>query len=270
MLRLISKLILLGVIFLSLLPVYQVQVVSKKQQEKIIEKFYSNFDLSKETKQPSNTDEIDIGKLALVTKGVLYIPDIDLKVPVYEGTSEKAISEGTGIINGTGDLTGELGINPVITAHNGLANKNLFLNLEKLKIGDVYYIKTDKDTTLQYEVVDIKVVSPINELKTFLIDENVSYTTLRTCTPTGVNTHRLHVTGKLVEFSGEMESPKFVMSNFEYICIALSVTSFVILLVLIIGDIKEKKNEKRKKKNSQNSSGNSIILDNDDSNIGGN
>lgn len=240
--RLLSKLILLVVAIGALYPVYEMRVVSKRFQEEEIQNFYDNFNVEEEGE---DSGVFSVAKSQLKTLGVLYIPSIDLSIQIYEGTSEYAISEGSGLITGTGDLSGTPDQNPIITSHNGVSDKNLFMNLEKVEIGDNYYIDNGKEI-VQYKVIDEKVVSPIGELEHVMKPEGRTLSTIRTCTPTGINSHRLLVTGERVPFDGQIEESSIVFSTYEIVLMAIS---FIAILVLIIWTIKDIRDSRKAKGN---------------------
>ena len=171
-----------------------------------------------------------LAESVLTTEGVLYIPSIDLKTPVFTGTSEDAISLGAGIVETTGTLSDEMG-NTVITSHNGSNESTLFINLDKLKKDDYFYIKVD-DIIKRYQVFYTEVVSPNNEWDTFLKPgPNERYITLRTCTPVYVNTDRLHVVAKEVDLVDSIPKSKSVWSSFEIVLLVVASISFILFII---------------------------------------
>lgn len=239
----LAKVILVLVIAGSLYPIYQTRVVSRKGQEEKIEDFYANFEVPKEE---TDSSYFNLAKAELETIGVLYMPTIDLRIPIFRGTSEQALVEGCGLVEGTGDLSGELGENPVVISHNGRADKNLLINLEEVEIGDSYYIHNGQEIQ-QYDVIDINVVSPINEYDHLLASKDSNLSTVRTCTPTGVNSHRLLVTGERVPFDGELEEASLVLSNFEKILVGFALLALLILILTSIRDVRNYVKEKSSK-----------------------
>lgn len=238
--RIISKLILLIVAIGALYPVYEMRVVSKKFQQEEIQNFYNNFNV----KEKENEGVFSVAQAQLKTIGVLYMPTIDLSIQIYEGTSEYAISEGSGLVSGTGDLSGNINQNPVITSHNGVSDKNLFMNLEKVNIGDTYYIDNGIEI-IQYQVISKEIHSPIDEHKYIFEPKGKSLSTIRTCTPTGINSHRLHVVGERVPFDGKMQENKMVFSTFELILMAISFIAIVFLLIWTLKDYRTSRKAKR-------------------------
>lgn len=136
--------------------------------------------------------------------GYLEIPKISVYLPVYHGTSDEVLQKGVGHIESTALPIGGAFRHSVLTGHRGLPNAELFTSLDKLKIGDYFYIHV-LDQTLAYQVDQIKTVKP-NELEDLVAVEGEDYITLVTCTPYAVNTHRLLVRGSRTEYVSPQES----------------------------------------------------------------
>lgn len=128
--------------------------------------------------------------------GYITIDKIKIELPIYHGTSKEVLSSSVGHIEGTSLPVGGSYTNSVLSAHRGLPSSKLFTDLDKLEIGDTFTI-TVLDKVLTYEVDKIVIVKP-NEVEELKIDEN-DYVILSTCTPYGINTHRLLVRGKRIE-----------------------------------------------------------------------
>ncbi len=129
--------------------------------------------------------------------GQVEIPAIDVSLPIYQGTDEAALQAGAGFWIGTSLPTGGPGTHCVLTAHNGLARARLFTDLDRLEPGDTFTL-TVLDRVMTYEVDQILVTEP-EDLSPLAIREDKDYVTLYTCTPYGVNTHRLLVRGVRVQ-----------------------------------------------------------------------
>lgn len=134
--------------------------------------------------------------------GYVDIPKIDEKIPIYAGTSESILQRGAGHLEGTSLPVGGASTHTVITAHRGLATAKMFRNLDKLEIGDIFYVHNIKER-LAYQVDQIIEVEPY-DFSPVLVTENKDYATLLTCTPYMINTHRLLVRGHRVEESEEV------------------------------------------------------------------
>ncbi|WP_034651717.1 class C sortase [Corynebacterium vitaeruminis] len=125
--------------------------------------------------------------------GRIIIPSIDSDLPIYHGTSEATLAEGAGHLYGTDLPVGGEGRHAVLSAHTGMQNATLWDNLTKVKEGDAFYIQV-AGHKLKYQVDQIKVVLP-SETDDLRRVDGQDYVTLITCTPYGINTHRLLVRG---------------------------------------------------------------------------
>lgn len=126
--------------------------------------------------------------------GFVKIPSIEVSLPIYHGTSEQTLQAGAGHLKGTSLPIGGPGTHSVITGHTGLSNAKLFTDLVELEEGDAFILSIYGEE-LVYEVDQIKTVRP-TELDDLSIIPGEDYCTLVTCTPYGVNTHRLLVRGR--------------------------------------------------------------------------
>lgn len=126
--------------------------------------------------------------------GFIQIPSIGVSLPVYHGTAEQTLQAGTGHLEGTSLPIGGPGTHSVITGHTGLSSAKLFTDLVELKEGDLFILNIYGEK-LVYEVDQIKTVLP-SALEDLLVVPGEDYCTLVTCTPYGVNTHRLLVRGR--------------------------------------------------------------------------
>jgi len=129
--------------------------------------------------------------------GYVEIPKISVDLPIYHGTEETALDRGVGHLLGSSLPVGGLGTHCVLTGHSGLSGQKMFSDLDQLEVGDVFYLKT-LDETLAYMVLDINKVLPEDTSK-LTIDPARDSVTLVTCTPYGINTHRLLVRGERIE-----------------------------------------------------------------------
>ena len=129
--------------------------------------------------------------------GYIEIPAIDVLLPIYHGVGEDSLEHGAGHLPGTSLPIGGKGTHAVISAHTGMTTSRMFTDLEQLVAGDMFYIHV-LDETLTYEVDQILVVKPY-QIEALEIDAKQDYVTLVTCTPYGVNSHRLLVRGRRVE-----------------------------------------------------------------------
>ena len=133
--------------------------------------------------------------------GYIEIPKINIKLPIYHNTSEETLEKGVGHLKGSSLPIGGLGTHTILAAHRGLPTSKLFSDLDKLLIGDKFYISI-LDEKLVYQVDNIATVKP-SELDLLDINKEKDYVTLVTCTPYGVNSHRLLVRGIHIKESKE-------------------------------------------------------------------
>ena len=189
--------------------------------------------------------------------GYISIPKLNVYLPIYHGISENVLQTGVGHLQGTSLPIGGKGTHAVLAGHTGLASNKIFDDINKLEIGDKFYIYVLK-RTLEYKIDDIKVVLP-DAVDAIERDMDKDYITLVTCTPYMVNSHRLLVRGERVEESEEETSENVddkYMEHMQNITdlkndkkrkMLLIITIFVIaslVLMLWISRDKEKKEEK--------------------------
>ena len=146
--------------------------------------------------------QLDAGRGVM---GILIIDKIDVNLPVYHGTDEGVLQIGIGHLQGTSLPVGGTGTHAFITGHRGLPSSKLLSNLDKMAEGDTFalYILGE---TLTYQVDDIQTVKP-EDVNALGIDIEMDYCTLVTCTPYGVNTHRLLVRGRRTENAAGTRGP---------------------------------------------------------------
>lgn len=127
----------------------------------------------------------------------IEIPKIDCSLPIYHGTSEGVLQIAVGHIEGSSLPTGGLGTHCALSGHRGLPSAKLFTSLDQMEVGDVFMIHL-LDETLTYEVDQILIVLP-EDVSALAIDPMQDYCTLITCTPYGINSHRMLVRGHRIE-----------------------------------------------------------------------
>ena len=157
-----------------------------------------------------NTDEtVSYDELLNVSgnqMGYVVIPKISVNLPIYHYSNDAVLSVGIGHLENTSLPVGGVNSHCVLTGHTGLPGAKIFTDLEKLEVGDRFYVKA-LDQTLCYEVDQIKVVLP-NDARDLQIVEGRDLVTLFTCTPYGINSHRLLVRGTRVAYDGELDTDK--------------------------------------------------------------
>lgn len=129
--------------------------------------------------------------------GYIEIPIIKGRMPLYHGTEESVLQVGIGHLDWTSLPTGGESTHCVVSGHRGLPSAKLFTDLDQIVVGDIFYLHI-LDETLCYQVDQILVVEP-DDTKALLVEEGKDYCTLVTCTPYGVNSHRMLVRGERVE-----------------------------------------------------------------------
>ena len=161
--------------------------------------------------------------------GYITIPKISVELPIYHGTDEGVLQVAAGHLEGSSLPVGGAGTHAVISAHRGLPSAKLFTNLDELEVGDRFTI-TVLNRVLTYEVDQISIVLP-TEIDQLLPTEGMDYVTLMTCTPYGINTHRLLVRGKRVE---TMESQKHIRVAADAFRIEPSIVAPILAIPMLL------------------------------------
>ena len=182
--------------------------------------------------------------------GYIEIPKIDLELVIYHGIAESTLEKGIGHIEGTSLPVGGEGTHAVLAGHRGLPGAKLFTDVEKLRIGDFFYIGVLHEK-MQYKIEQIEIVLP-NEAEKLEIEEGKDHVTLLTCTPYGVNTHRLLVRGERTDWEesgGNEETAGNFWQNME---LRLLFAGIVVILIIIslFSSSKKTKAKDRKQSNS--------------------
>ena len=130
--------------------------------------------------------------------GYIEIPKINVHLPIYHGTGDSSLSKGVGHLLGSSLPVGGESTHSILSGHSGMASQTMFTDLEQLGIGDVFYLYVLGDV-LAYQVMEINTVLP-SDTSLLGIWEGEDCCTLVTCTPYGVNTHRLLITGSRIPY----------------------------------------------------------------------
>lgn len=175
--------------------------------------------------------------------GYLSIPKINIKLAVYHGTEEEVLQTGIGHINGTKLPIGGESTHCVLSGHRGLPSAKLFTDLDQMQRGDTFYIHV-LDETFAYQVDQILDMVDKNDADALgaalAVEEGEDYVTLFTCTPYGVNSHRLLVRGTRIPYEGEEEvavtAPEAVVQSIQnyymiYMILGLAVTVLGIVVM---------------------------------------
>lgn len=186
--------------------------------------------------------------LNLTGKGIMgsiEIPKIGVDLPIYHGTSDDVLSNGVGHLQSSSFPVGGENTRTVLTGHRGLPNAKLFARLDELKKDDLFYIHVG-NKTLAYQIYKIEIVKKEEAPDVLGIEEGKDLATLLTCTPYGINTQRLILTGKRVPYSEKKKEaiePE-MMSWRELLFTALP---FLIVFMLIVRFILNKRKERKLK-----------------------
>lgn len=185
--------------------------------------------------------------------GIIQIPGITGNLAIYHGTKEDVLQKGVGHLQGTSLPVGGSNTHCVLSAHCGLPNKKLFTNLDQVETGDVFYLYIMGET-LSYQVDQILVVLP-HETEEIQIKQNGDYVTLVTCTPYGINSHRLLVRGTRIpneeaEQVASTQTRRASTWRQQYIKSILTGLGIAAALALVIWLIRLFRNKKQSKNDS--------------------
>ena len=202
---------------------------------------------------PENYTEV----LNLAKDGVMAyieIPKISVYLPIYHGTSNEVLEKGVGHIQSTSIPIGGISTHSVLTGHTGLPSAELFTRLDELVVGDIFYIHVLNEV-LTYKIYETKVILP-DEIDELQITSGRDLVTLVTCTPYGVNTHRLLVKAERTEYEEYVTDEKEINTDnsnsenkeeknyyIEGIKIGISIFIAIIIIMTIIFIIKKKKSK---------------------------
>lgn len=196
---------------------------------------------------------LNIGKDNVI--GYINIPKIDVNLPIYHDTSEEVLKKGVGHLQNTSFPIGGEGTHSVLLGHTGLPTAKLFTDLDKLEVGNVFYVEVLGEK-LAYEVDQIKVVKP-EETSDLLINPTKDYITLVTCIPYGENTHRLLVRGTRIPYTEEVENKikkeqsekigsTWIDELLKVVNTCLEILGIILLVVAMVLFFKKKVRSKRK------------------------
>lgn len=208
--------------------------------------------------EPSSDSEDYYSQLCVDGSDVMAtveIKSLDIRLPIYHGTSEDVLEKGIGHLSSTSLPVGGVGSHAVITGHTGYSTMKLFSDIDKLTVGDVFTISVCGEV-LSYKIDNIATVLP-HETQLLQIDSEKDYVTMVTCTPFGVNSHRLLVRG--VRISTEeaetilstQSKPKESTWTSEYLYAIIIGVSVMVLILIVFFSAKLIIRACRKKKNEQ-------------------
>jgi sortase A len=268
--------IFFGIIFLIglLLVLYPTvsNFLSNREQKKVIRE-YSNIvnNMDKEEKETMYNEAVDYNKKIYENgmidysnpdavkgyndildvsgtgiMGYISIPKINVELPIYHGTSDGVLQVAVGHLEGSSLPVGGENTHCVLSGHRGLPSADLFTHLDRLNVHDVFTISV-LDKTLVYEIDQIKVVAP-GDTQYIQIEDGKDYCTLLTCTPYGINTHRLLVRGRRVSDSDDENNIYVYADAYKIDTKTVTVLMAVPLtLLLLLGmAVHIRRNKKRK------------------------
>lgn len=190
---------------------------------------------------------LDVSGLGVM--GYIEIPEIDCSLPIYHGTEESVLQVAVGHLEWSNLPVGGEGTHCVLSGHRGLPSAKLFTNLDKLAVGDTFLLRV-LDEVLAYEVDQILIVEP-EQVDALGIVPGEDYCTLVTCTPYGINTHRLLVRGHRVENTPEAARMHVTAdaTQFDPLLVAPVLAIPVLLLLLMILLVPKRRRKSREDKN---------------------
>lgn len=174
--------------------------------------------------------------------GYVHVPKIGVNLPIYHGTDSDSLERGIGHLLGSSLPIGGADTHSILTAHSGMASQKMFSDLPQVAIGDVFYLNVLGET-LAYQIDEINTVLPHDT--TYLgIEQDMDICTLVTCTPFGVNTHRLLVRGSRIPYEEaevieEVTTQEEVVSTWEQqyvkgLVIGLAVVLTFVIIILVV------------------------------------
>ena len=177
--------------------------------------------------------------------GYIEIPELKVSLPIYHGVDEGVLQIAVGHIPGTSLPTGGTGTHSVLSGHRGLPSAKLFTNLDQMREGDIFMLRI-LDETLTYEVDQILIVEP-HEVEALAIDPDQDYCTLVTCTPYGINTHRLLVRGHRIENQAVAQTVRVTADamQIEPVIVAPMVAAPMLLCLMLWVLLRNPKKKKR-------------------------
>ena len=188
--------------------------------------------------------------------GYITIDKIKVQLPVYHGTSDQVLNSAVGHVEGSSIPVGGESTHSVLSAHRGLPSAKLFTNLDKVEIGDIFTIRI-LDKTITYQVDQILIVLP-HETDALNIVAGEDYCTLVTCTPYGINTHRMLVRGTRIENVEEKKVINVITEAYQIdpLIVTPAVAAPILAVLLIVLLVKSGRNNNRNKKKKEDESNN--------------
>ena len=228
----------------------QIENLDEEKYDRILQEAYAyneslidrrnQYLLSEEQKAEYN-ELLNVSGIGIM--GYIEIPAISVTLPVYHGTDDSVLQIAIGHLEWTSLPVGGESTHCVLSGHRGLPSAKLFSDLDKLAVGDVFVLRV-LDEVLTYEVDQIHIVEP-HETESLLIEEGKDYCTLVTCTPYGINTHRILVRGYRIENAAEAKNIRLTSEAAQIDPLIIApIVAAPILIVLFIMLMIPKNNKK--------------------------
>lgn len=221
---------------------YDAYLQAAQEYNKSILKRGNVFALSDEDKK-QYTELLDISGTGVM--GYIEIPIIEVTLPIYHGTDDAVLQIAVGHLDWTSLPVGGESSHCVLSGHRGLPSAKLFTNLDKLVEGDVFMLRI-LDEILTYEVDRILIVEP-QDVEALRITEGKDYCTLVTCTPYGINTHRLLVRGHRIENEEEAETVRITTEAIQIeptIAACFGAIPLLIVMLIVVFSISGRKRKR--------------------------
>ena len=184
--------------------------------------------------------------------GYITIDKIKVQLPIYHGTTDQVLNNAVGHVEGSSLPVGGESTHTVLSAHRGLPSAKLFTNLDKLEIGDTFVIKI-LDRTITYKIDQILVVVP-QKIDDLYVEKGKDMCTLITCTPYGINTHRLLVRGVRTENAEPEKTVNVITEAYQIdpLIVTPAVAAPMLGILLVVLLVRSGKNKTKKQKNEKN------------------
>lgn len=199
---------------------------------------------------PGYEDILDVSGTGII--GYVTIDKIKTELPIYHGTSEGVLQIGVGHLEGSSMPVGGTGTHAVLSAHRGLPSAKLFSNLDEMEEGDTFQV-TVLNRVLTYQVDQIRIVEP-GDLDDLKVDPQKDYCTLMTCTPYGINTHRLLVRGVRVDGNVNDYVPVDayqIKPNVVAVWTTITITVVMMIISVVVWAVKRRKGIVSEKKHEK-------------------
>jgi sortase A len=250
--------------------------ISRHKQKKIIDNYTETINIISDKKykelmtaaeeynekiyvmqKGNNIQEIDSYKdqLSINNNNIMAyinIPKIGEKLPIYHGTSKEVLQIGVGHLMSSSMPIGGINTRSVLFGHRGLPNSELFTRITRLKTNDIFTINVLNEK-LYYKIINTKTILPRDLMKEVKIEEGKDLVTLVTCTPYGVNSHRLLITGERVKEPTKeiIYQEKHARSTNKFVIFTFIIAAILVLLLIILKRVNKKIKKERRKKDDK-------------------